>query len=205
MSTSSKTRAQQAYEALRRQIFSGRWDADRRHTIRGIAREMGFSVVPVSEAVRRLEQQGLLETRPRSGVRLRQLSEEEAREMQILRRAVELHALDRIFQKGPEEALISRLGRLAEGLQPALESGKLHRAIWLDCELHRTLVRASRSRRLLETFETITLCLVHSRMWGSIRSWREMEEDQARGHAAFIEHIRSGHADAARRYLLEHF
>jgi len=64
---SSTTLADQAYEALRAAIVSGELPWGERITERGLAARLGVSATPVREALRRLEQERLVErTGPRS-------------------------------------------------------------------------------------------------------------------------------------------
>jgi DNA-binding GntR family transcriptional regulator len=200
------TQAQRVYDELRRRIFSGRWDPSTRMSMRALSRELGCSVVPVSEAIRRFEQQGILETRNRSGIRLRQPSPEEAREMRILRKAVELHAVERIFQRGgAEETLLKKLRAVAIELYDALEQGRNDEATWLDYEFHHVLVAASGSKKLVETFENVSLCLAYSDEWGTWDRWRQREKNPRTGHVQFVETLQTGPAELARTCLNQHF
>ena len=51
-----------------------------------------MSVLPVSEALRRLEEDGLVESRPRAGTRVRVPSESDVRDLYELREALESQA-----------------------------------------------------------------------------------------------------------------
>jgi len=59
---------------------------------RKIAAELGMSFLPVSEALLRLEFDGLLESRPRAGTRVRIPSREDVRGHYIVREALEVQA-----------------------------------------------------------------------------------------------------------------
>jgi DNA-binding GntR family transcriptional regulator len=59
---------------------------------RKIAAELGMSFLPVSEALLRLEFEGLLESRPRAGTRVRIPSREDVRGHYIVREALEVQA-----------------------------------------------------------------------------------------------------------------
>src|SRR5260370_23278456 len=59
---------------------------------RKIAVELGMSFLPVSEALLRLEFEGLLESRPRAGTRVRIPSREDVRGHYIVREALEVQA-----------------------------------------------------------------------------------------------------------------
>ncbi len=53
--------AEQAYQAIREGIATGLFQAGERVTERGLATRLNVSATPVREALRRLEQEGLIE------------------------------------------------------------------------------------------------------------------------------------------------
>ena len=57
----SISKSERVYRTLRQGILSGRYSAGYRLVLDRIAREIGVSAVPVREAVRRLEAEGLVE------------------------------------------------------------------------------------------------------------------------------------------------
>src|SRR5262249_62269850 len=59
---------------------------------RKVAAELGMSFLPVSEALLRLEFEGLLESRPRAGTRVRIPSREDVRGHYVVREALEVQA-----------------------------------------------------------------------------------------------------------------
>jgi DNA-binding GntR family transcriptional regulator len=54
------SKSQQAYEAVKARIVGGTYTPGYRLVLAGIAKDLGFSVVPVREAIRRLEAEGLV-------------------------------------------------------------------------------------------------------------------------------------------------
>ena len=60
MATSAPTKQQQLYEALRERILSGAYGPGFRVVIDQIAAEFAVSALPVREAIRRLEAEGLI-------------------------------------------------------------------------------------------------------------------------------------------------
>ncbi|MEK7831518.1 MAG: GntR family transcriptional regulator, partial [Acidobacteriota bacterium] len=63
--------AGEAYVTLRERILRGELPIGMVISRRKIATELGMSMLPVSEALQRLEFEGLLESRPRAGTRVR--------------------------------------------------------------------------------------------------------------------------------------
>jgi DNA-binding GntR family transcriptional regulator len=86
------TLAERAYLAVRDEILRGQLPPGTPVSRRRVARELGMSVLPVTEALRRLQEEGLLETRARAGTRVRVPSDADVRQLYELREALETQA-----------------------------------------------------------------------------------------------------------------
>lgn len=197
-----ESKAQRAYREIRRMIFEGEFSTSRRWSQRGISRLLGMSMVPVSEAVRRLEQQKLLKTKSRSGIRLRMPTDQEHRDMLILREAIEVQAAHMIAQR--HRPPLGKLRRLGVRLGKFLQAGKYPEAIYTDCEFHRELVALAGSPLLSERFDEITLCLVNSTGWNDLSSWASGETQSPDNHVALVEALAGGKPDRAERAIRNH-
>jgi DNA-binding GntR family transcriptional regulator len=82
----------EAYEYVRERILRGQHSMGQVISRRKLAAELGMSFLPVSEALLRLEFEGLLESRPRAGTRVRIPSREDVRGHYIVREALEVQA-----------------------------------------------------------------------------------------------------------------
>jgi DNA-binding GntR family transcriptional regulator len=65
-----RTKQERVYETVRERILSGAYGPGFRLVIDALAREFGFSQLPVREAVRRLEAEGLVVYQPNTGARV---------------------------------------------------------------------------------------------------------------------------------------
>src|SRR5215475_10883321 len=84
--------ASEAYAFVKQRILRGELPMGQVISRRKIAAELGMSFLPVSEALLRLEFEGLLESRPRAGTRVRIPSREDVRGHYIVREALEVEA-----------------------------------------------------------------------------------------------------------------
>ncbi len=84
--------AGEAYEVVKHRILRGELPMGQVISRRKIAAELGMSFLPVSEALLRLEFEGLLESRPRAGTRVRIPSREDVRGHYMVREALEVQA-----------------------------------------------------------------------------------------------------------------
>src|SRR5213594_5236699 len=84
--------AAEAYEFVKQRILRGELPMGQVISRRKIAAELGMSFLPVYEALLRLEFEGLLESRPRAGTRVRIPSREDVRGHYVVREALETQA-----------------------------------------------------------------------------------------------------------------
>ena len=82
----------QAYFLLREQILRGVFPPSAVLSRRKLAVEFGMSLLPVSEALQHLESDGLVESRPRVGTRVRTPTLEEVQGRYVVREALEAQA-----------------------------------------------------------------------------------------------------------------
>jgi len=113
MSTSARVSlCDKAYLAIREEILRGQLRPGTPLSRRRLARELGMSVLPVTDALRRLEGDGLVESRARAGTRVRVPSEKDVRELYELREALETQSA-RLFAQRATPGQRLELRRLA--------------------------------------------------------------------------------------------
>lgn len=82
----------QVFSAMHHAIISGELRAGTRLRIRDLAAELGTSVMPVREAIRRLEEMGLVESEPYRGAIVKGFTERELLDLYGARRLLEIEA-----------------------------------------------------------------------------------------------------------------
>ncbi len=112
---SAQTLADQAYTEVRSRILSGRYPLGAALSRRTLALEFGMSFLPVSEALQRLEHDGLVESRPRAGTRVRVPAVDEIRERYQLREALETQSA-RLFAAHATKSERAEIRRQAKRL-----------------------------------------------------------------------------------------
>jgi DNA-binding GntR family transcriptional regulator len=109
---SSGTLADQAYQKIRSRILEGLYPLGSALSRRVLASELGMSFLPISEALQRLEHDGLVESRPRAGTRVRVPAVEEVLERYQLREALETQSA-RLFTVNATKAQRAAILNLA--------------------------------------------------------------------------------------------
>ncbi len=86
-----KTKNEAVYERLRHDIIDGKLKPGQRIVISDLSKEFGFSEIPIREAIRRLDSEGLLQVTPHVGTIVTKLDEKEVTEIYLIR--IELESL----------------------------------------------------------------------------------------------------------------
>ncbi|MED7949009.1 GntR family transcriptional regulator [Streptomyces sp. BE303] len=197
-----KSKADLVYESLRNAIAQGDLRSGERINMDELARTFGISKIPIREAVKRLESDGLLDSRVHAGVTVASVDVAEMRGVFLAREAIE--AL--IASIAAERIDGTRLGGL-EGVQRAmrgaLDAGELVRMAELNSRFHRVLAEAAGYRVLGELTEQLLLTIRRYRITAPMgdRNWRSVVDE----HDVIMDALRrrdpEAAADAARAHI----
>jgi DNA-binding GntR family transcriptional regulator len=126
--------AAEAYGVVRRRILRGELVMGQVISRRKLAAELGMSFLPVSEALLRLEFEGLLESRPRAGTRIRIPSREDVKGHYVVREALETQASTLFAERATadERAEIKKLAA-------RVDAGSIHADPTMYPRLHHKL------------------------------------------------------------------
>ena len=105
--------AAEAYTNVRDRIIRGELAIGQVISRRKLATELGMSFLPVTEALIRLENEGLLESRPRAGTRVKVPTRQDVEGHYVVREALETQAA-MLFAERAERAERSELVKLAK-------------------------------------------------------------------------------------------
>ncbi|MGP8247767.1 MAG: GntR family transcriptional regulator [Bryobacteraceae bacterium] len=105
--------AERAYLSVRERILKGELRLGTTLSRRKLASEMGFSLIPVSEALQRLEAEGLVTSTPRVGTKVYLPTMDDIRERYTVREALESQAA-RLFSEKATTVERKELCRMAE-------------------------------------------------------------------------------------------
>ena len=194
-----QTKAQQAHKKIRKMLIMGYFPFEKRMSLRTLAGQLKMSVVPVSEAVRKLEQEGLLITQPQSGIYLRRLKPSEKRQMNLIRQALEVQAARLLALRQPKRE-VETLRKLAERIKRQLEQNKPTHAANSDVEFHKKLVSAAGSPMLLEQYEKVAVISMVCDA-STLAGWSEKESPL---HMNIIEALETGDPNKAAEEVLNH-
>ena len=192
---------EQVSDRIRARIFSGALKDGERIVERNLAAEMGTSRGPIRDALRVLEQEGLVISAPRRGTRVASLTRANAIEILAIREALEPVAVRFLIeQRDPRH--FTRLADVVERLDVAARENDWPEAIRLDLEFHGLIFELSGQRRLLRIWESFKTPMFQ--LFGKLSNhYAAIEEVPAR-HRALLESIGSGNLERALRHSSEH-
>ncbi|PPF86517.1 GntR family transcriptional regulator [Pseudoclavibacter sp. RFBJ3] len=153
---------------LREQVIDGSFAPGAQLNEARIAADYEVSRGPVREALQRLVQEGLLESRRNRGVFVRELTDEDAAEIFAAREVLECAAAAVIAAKPPAEraSIASALSAVVAELHEAAHAGDEIRALRLDHAFHRRFVESAGNSRLSRAYSTIAteslICTSHA-------------------------------------------
>ncbi|MEA1950593.1 MAG: FCD domain-containing protein, partial [Planctomycetota bacterium] len=217
----SKTSADRAYRYIQSKLTAGELVAGSRLVNRSLAKEVGVSVIPIREAIRRLAGEGLLEYLPGQGAYVPEPSDNDLCEMYDLREALECHAVGKVcgnlsksdllrMSECNEEmtalAEVSFIAERPEGTRVWRWKSPREYERWYkaDTTFHSIpLTRADNSRlhTAVKDAQVVTQTLVHA-----FRNHESATEPRqvCREHGRILAALERGEADEARRAMAEH-
>lgn len=157
MSENNQSLAEEAYVILRERILRGVLPIGQVISRRKIAGELGMSLLPVAEALLRLELEGMLESRPRAGTRVRIPSEQDVRGHYVVREALEVQAA-KLFAEAATARERSELQKLAARVDALYTQGQKNQNnyllfLGLHEKLHGRIAEGTHCQALVEAIE----------------------------------------------------
>ncbi|MCC6365429.1 MAG: GntR family transcriptional regulator [Bryobacterales bacterium] len=152
----------QAYDRVRNKILVGDYALGEPLSRRRLAEELGMSLIPVSEALQRLEAEGLVESKPRAGTRVRIPTVEDIRGHYIVREALEsqsarlfvaLATKDQKAELRSTAELVDRLSLAAARVEEAYKPAASYEFERAHLRLHTRIAECSNCAALVDAIE----------------------------------------------------
>lgn len=196
-----RTMVEQAAEAVVAAAARGAFLPGDRLVEAEIARDLGISRVPVREALRLLESQGIVVSTPYKGMRLMQVTSRGVAELSRVRAALETLALREIVAAGLVETGLRGARHAAELHQQALAGADPAAVVAADVAFHGELCRLSGNAALHALWMGLArqLCVV----WGLGQGVRESKVVVTEHHD-LLDRLAEGDAAGAVNALERH-
>ncbi|MFI8291681.1 GntR family transcriptional regulator [Streptomyces sp. NPDC085614] len=195
------TAQQFVLEELRRAITSGELRPGDQIRQDALAARLDVSRVPLREALKSLEAEGLVVHHVHRGYFVAELALADLEEIYRIRELLEGEAVRSAVARA-DEGLLDAVEKIQRAVEEAAESGDVTEMAAANRRFHFALIEASGMPRLIRLVATL---------WDSTDAYRSLYYAEAghrdlavREHRAVIAALRDGDADAAVRLLDEH-
>lgn len=197
-----RSHADRAYEALRRLVLDNVLPAGEQLLEQEAALKLGMSRTPVREAMQRLARDGMVEIRPRHGMRVLPISADDMAEIYDLLYGLESTAAEIVAERGVSTAQLSTLEKAVADMDTALAADDLESWAAADERFHLLLVELTGNRRLIEAVATYW-DQAHRVRVATLRL-RPRPARSNEDHRALVEAVRARDSKKAREVHSEH-
>jgi DNA-binding GntR family transcriptional regulator len=176
---------------------------ERIHTA-DLARKLEVSTAPIRDALNRLEAEGLIEIRPRSGTFVSNLTAREVRETFEIRAALECLAVDLAITNLDEDTL-SKFRELIRVMELPV-SGEAQRSLHeqKNSEFHTLLVDLSGNRKLIQMYRQLKAHITIARIHNSRAAWHGRVSKERAEHRKILAALEARDGEAAKRLIKIH-
>ena len=180
----------------------GRFQPGQRLIETEIAEQLGVSRLPLREALKILETQGIVERLPRRGTQLMEVNADKLRKVLEVRAQLEVLALRNIFKDGRIDDLMHEFDQVLKQMRREADSKNRIGIATTDMQFHRALCLTSGNEVLAKLWEGLSQQLViffcvEGRTIPDLRTIHDR-------HSALRDAIKTGDADRAESALLTH-
>ena len=180
---------EQVYDILRDQLDSGELEPGNPIRQDDIAAQLGVSRTPMREALLRLEQEGFVTIKPRSGISVRRLTEQDIRNLYQMIGALEASVLVTESASLTDEK-IARMRRHNDEGRAALTVNDFDRYYNTNLALHDSYLQLSGNRELVYTVTAMKQRLYDfPRKRTFVKQWELASVDE---HEEIISHLEAG-------------
>jgi DNA-binding GntR family transcriptional regulator len=184
-----QSRVEAVYRDLRDAIIDGDYAPGSHLRLQELAATYGVSLIPVREAIRKLETERLVETFPNRGARVAEISAEDVADSYRARVLLETGTV-RLAAANLDEAAIAEARSIMDRMVEAFENGDDAGGFDLHRDLHFFIYEHSESQWLVYVIEIL---------WGHTERYRRTATPDPHGgeHAKMLDALAEGRIEAA--------
>jgi DNA-binding GntR family transcriptional regulator len=194
---------EEIYQKIKQDIMTGTLQPSDRLATEKLAAQYKVSRTPVREALKKLEKDGLIETKSNAGAMIKQVDIEEISDIYEIRKALEVIAIKKVIKKGIAKKLLKEL---EECCAKRKSSDKLEDLEDCDRNFHMNICRASGSKLILNVMENYMVLLSSFNAGMRIMQKRDLSRDSLSNeeHENILEAIKNEDSQKAVLMLEKH-
>jgi len=193
----------QIYNKIKEEILSGSISPGSRVLEGRLAKQVNVSRTPVREALHILEMEGFLESFPRVGYRVREITWEEVVEINEIRAVLEPLAARKAIES-EDQSYVDALEQVLIQSEVAAKQDQLGSFLQYDTEFDEIIVRASGMKTLLDIWATLRHRLRLYRMGAQDPHSLDTRLRSVEGHWRIFRCLKAKDQDAVKKAIKEH-
>lgn len=199
--TNDKAIWMKVHQHIRERILSGEIAPNERLIEAKIAKDIGTSRTPVREALHNMQKEGLIESMPRIGYRVKPISEAEVIQICKIRAALETLAAAWAIENA-QKTLLRELKKNITASEDTIARGDTNKFVELDAQFHETIARLSGSSHILEITQLMRSHMLRYR----IKSFHftDVAVRALKGHKMILKAVQKADAEGAGRAMHYH-
>lgn len=191
----SRTLRTEVVDMIRDAIMTGKLKPGEHLKETVLAKQMSVSRSPVREALRQLEQEGLILSIPNQGSFVKVFDEKDIEEIFTLRATLEDLACEIVLKGGKLQlADLERLETYIEQQREAVDARDFDRLTKLDMDFHEFICRKSEFERLLKMWQSLR-AQIQVLFYQRYETFDEVLPTVDTDHSAILEALRRGDAE----------
>jgi DNA-binding GntR family transcriptional regulator len=192
------TKMEMVYESLKEDIINGFLEQGQKIVAREVANKFGVSDIPVREALKKLESDGLVENIPHVGSRVSLINIKKAGEIFAIRLELEAFAA-RLAAKNADAKGIDELQKIVDEIDICLEQEDVKQVSRLNTAFHQKLYQLSGNEMLYELIHSLMERSQYSKSVFTLVSDRR--EKSNKEHQQIVDALRKGIPEEAEKAL----
>jgi DNA-binding GntR family transcriptional regulator len=195
----------QTYDVIKEQILRRQLAPGERILVDEVAQALGVSRTPVTDALKRLAGEDLVEIRPRIGTFVSELTARDVKELFDVRMAIELFAADRIIEHDLIHPFFARIQEPMTIMRTATvhdDYGDYQAFIEGDRQLHLILVSMMENQKFLNVYSglNVHIHIARAHYLSSVEKARQAHQE----HEAILDAFKRADQTLVRRELGKH-
>lgn len=196
---------EQTYTVLKDRILNRQLRPGEKISIPEVAHALGVSRTPVTDALKRLASEGLVEIVPRRGTFVSELTARDVAELFDIRILIELYSAEAILNNDKVDQVLEDIREPMAGMERAVvddDYGDYDAFIANDRDLHLALVKLTGNQRLIRIYSDMNVHMRVARMHylNSVEDARQVQQE----HEAIVEAFRRGDPHQVKEALGTH-
>jgi DNA-binding GntR family transcriptional regulator len=194
----------QVYDLLRKRIVACApgYEPGGQLNMTQLAAELKISITPIKDAIRRLQADGLVETKPRQGIFVSTMSNDDLEHLVAVRRGLEVLAAD-LFVPPVDPAVVAGMEAELEAWLEERRRGDAQAAYAHHIAFHQLAVAASGNRFVQRLYEQLHAHVSIAFAYYT-RSFNQTDDEVLR-HRRLLDALERGEQEEVRRCVAEHY